>query len=350
MANAGNYTDTTDTDFKGASYNIDTGKRLSAEGMRNALHTKEKVANKQVDSTDAAGTLSSSSSDSYYPTSKLVGKNLDALSTTISTGLSAVNTSLNGKQDKIGAGTANDILTKTTTAGTLGTLTKTTSVAAAASASDDKIPTEKAVATALSSKLSASDISNLQEKLPIGTILMYDGANWADNSTLPGWYSCISTNVGKGCPNLVDSFIKGTDSATRRGSAGNTGNEVTIGASNLPTHTHSVSIDTDTKGAHRHGLRSTTSDLNEAAHGFQYNVSNGTNKNAIPVGWAYNISTDYYETFRESPSSSAVLYAMSETGGHKHNVSGNTGNNTTTAAKLNIEPQSYKLIYIRKCE
>ncbi|GBR74415.1 hypothetical protein NO1_1593, partial [Candidatus Termititenax aidoneus] len=46
MANAGNYTDTTDADFTTGDYNIDTGKNLSAAGMRNALHTKENVANK----------------------------------------------------------------------------------------------------------------------------------------------------------------------------------------------------------------------------------------------------------------------------------------------------------------
>jgi hypothetical protein len=40
---ASNYTDTTDTNFKEEPYNIDTGKPLSAAGVRNALHTKETV-------------------------------------------------------------------------------------------------------------------------------------------------------------------------------------------------------------------------------------------------------------------------------------------------------------------
>jgi hypothetical protein len=38
---ASDYTDTTDTNFKEEPYNIDTGKPLSAAGVRNALHTKE---------------------------------------------------------------------------------------------------------------------------------------------------------------------------------------------------------------------------------------------------------------------------------------------------------------------
>jgi hypothetical protein len=225
---ASNYADK----FEGTPYFIKKGELLSAEGMTAALNTKEKVANKQVDSTDTAGTLTVSSNDSYYPTSKLVGRNLDALKTTI-------NTSLNGKQDQITAGTANDILTKTTVAGTLGTLTKTTSVAAAASASNDKIPTEKAVATALSGKVDISslpDTSNLQVKLPIGTILMYDGAGWQDNITLPGWYSCTMANNNLNLtPNLEDKFIKG------KGSKANTGNgQMTLGKQHLPAHSHSI--------------------------------------------------------------------------------------------------------------
>ncbi|GBR75177.1 hypothetical protein NO1_2211 [Candidatus Termititenax aidoneus] len=142
---ASNYTDTTDTDFTTGDYNIDTGKSLSAAGVRNALHTKENVANKQVSSTnDTADVLDANSSDNYYPSSKLAGKNFAALRS--------------GKQDKIAAGTANDILTKTTTAGTLGALTRTTTLETnTTSASDNKIPTEKAVATALSGKTQDSD-------------------------------------------------------------------------------------------------------------------------------------------------------------------------------------------------
>jgi hypothetical protein len=60
---ANNYTDTTDTDFKGEPYNIDTGKPLSAAGVRDALHTKEKVANKK-------DTINNDSTE--YPSSKAV--------------------------------------------------------------------------------------------------------------------------------------------------------------------------------------------------------------------------------------------------------------------------------------
>ncbi|MDR1452503.1 MAG: hypothetical protein LBJ25_00800, partial [Candidatus Margulisbacteria bacterium] len=82
MTNAGNYSDTYTGITKGAP--------LSAATMTAALNTKEKVANKQVSSTDdTADTLTANSSDSYYPSAKLAGKNLDALR--------------NDKQDKLAA-------------------------------------------------------------------------------------------------------------------------------------------------------------------------------------------------------------------------------------------------------
>ncbi|MDR1324318.1 MAG: hypothetical protein LBK68_07785 [Candidatus Margulisbacteria bacterium] len=333
---AGNYTDS----FAGDPYYILKGEQLSAAGMTAALNTKEKVANKQLYSTDAAATLTaSSSSDSYYPTSKLVGKNLDALNaalsimnTTINASLSGVTTSLNGKQDKISAGIAKNIVAYSGTAGTFDILTRAATImeTSTASASDEKIPTEKAVATVLAGKANTSDIpsiSNLQEKLPVGTILMYDGADWADNSTLPGWYSCISTNAGIGCPDLVDRFIKGTDLATKRGTAGNAGNEVTIDANNLPTHTHSLSgeFTTTQTGAHTHG-----------SNGWGGQSKNLESGDAYRDAMKSNVEGDLTTT---------------SAGDHTHTItlSGDTGDNTTTAAKLNIEPQSYKLIYIRKC-
>ncbi|MDR1452462.1 MAG: hypothetical protein LBJ25_00595 [Candidatus Margulisbacteria bacterium] len=64
---ADNYTDATDTDFKAENYNIDEGKKLSAEGMRAALHTKEKVANK-IDVINSGN----NSSSAQYPSVKAV--------------------------------------------------------------------------------------------------------------------------------------------------------------------------------------------------------------------------------------------------------------------------------------
>jgi hypothetical protein len=349
--------------------------------MNAALNTKEKVANK-------VAAIDSSSTDEQYPSAKAVHGVIQAISTALAakandsntvhqseaetiTGIKtfsnepkfgspkitdvandgakfaseaqvyAVNATVSGKQDKIVAGTAaNNIVAYSGTAGTLSELTRTTSIRAEAQTSDTYIPTEKAVATAIGGL-------DFQAELPVGTILMFDGYGWVDNHTMSGWYSCIAANSGKGCPNLVDSFIKGNATASHS-AGGNTGNEVTIGENNLPAHTHSVNIDTDSKGAHRHGLRSTASNLDDV-HGFNFQSATSL-KNAIPVSWGNNISTDFHEQFRETPAANSPLYAMSETGSHEHNVSGSTGNNITTATKLNIEPQSYALIFIRRCE
>jgi hypothetical protein len=195
--------------------------------------------------------------------------------------------------------------------------------------------------TAISSKASQADLDAIsstvnttitslettkQDILPIGTILMFDGYGWVDNQTLVGWYACIAANSGRGCPNLVGSFIKGNDTASHS-AGGNAGNQVTIGTNNLPTHTHSLggSFATDSKGGHYHRA-SGWGGLKDSF------VSGSSHKNAM--------KNDVSSTL-----------ATTSDGSHTHTVtlSGSTGNNATTAAKLNIEPQSYALIYIRKC-
>ena len=67
----------------------------------------------------------------------------------------AIATALAGKQANIAAGTANNIVAYSGTEGTVGTLTRTTSVRASSSASDTYIPTEKAVASAIESAVSS---------------------------------------------------------------------------------------------------------------------------------------------------------------------------------------------------
>ncbi|MDR1452841.1 MAG: hypothetical protein LBJ25_02560 [Candidatus Margulisbacteria bacterium] len=227
MVNASNYTDTTDTDFKAGSYNIDTGKPLSSTGVRAALHTKEKIANKQVSSADAtADTLTANSSDSYYPTAKLAGKNLDALR--------------NGKQDKLAAGIAKNIVAYSGTAGTPGTLTRTTTIDTAANASDDRIPTEKAVATALSGNENTSNKATsitaankndvvkyptigavtawatttlMDLLLPIGTIIAMETMayyNNADATFKSKWKVCDGSSSN--APNLKHRFLRGFES------------------------------------------------------------------------------------------------------------------------------------------
>lgn len=150
---------------------ITSQSKLSSDLVDDTNHTNKFVTaeekttwnNKQAAITGGATTITSSNlTASRALISNSSGK--VAVSTTTSTELgyvhgvtSAIQTQLNGKQSKIGAGTANNIVAYSGTAGTLNTLTRTTSVRAKASASDTYIPTEKAVATSLEDKYDASN-------------------------------------------------------------------------------------------------------------------------------------------------------------------------------------------------
>jgi hypothetical protein len=213
---ASDYTDS----FAGEPYFIHKGEQLSAAGMNAALNTKEKVANK----TD---TINNSTAE--YPSSKAVYDAIQA----VNTDTASINTALTGKQDKIAAGNANDILTKTAVAGTLGTLTKTTTInAALASASDDKIPTEKAVALALQDLV-----------LPVGTILAMSTSSWVNASTefKRKWHVCDGSD---GTPDLRGKFLRGgTSSDATNGGA----DSVKLAKENLPKHAHTI-----TDKGHKH--------------------------------------------------------------------------------------------------
>jgi hypothetical protein len=182
--------------------------------------------------------------------------------------------------------------------------------------------------------LLASDINNLTF-FPKGTILMYDGDGWVDNQTIVGWYACTATNAGRGCPNLVDRFIKGSAVATHA-AGGNSGNGVTIGANNLPAHTHNISnITTGGMSAHDSGWFHVIRD----GQGMNADGSTFVNSGGNYSGYSWLHDSDGRTWWSR--------YNMNIA--HTHTLSGHTDNNATTAAKLNIEPQSYALIYIRKC-
>ncbi|MDR1323555.1 MAG: hypothetical protein LBK68_03860 [Candidatus Margulisbacteria bacterium] len=316
---ANDYTDK----FEGTPYFIKKGEQLSAAGMTAALNTKEKVANK----TDAISS-SNSSSTAQYPSVK------------------AVSDALNSKEN---VANKKDTL----------------------SSSSTEYPSCKAVSDGLADGLAGV-------KLPIGAILMYDGYNWADNVTIPGWYACIAGNAGHGCPNLVGSFIKGSATASHA-TGGNSGNEVTVGANNLPTHTHSLSGTLTTGNqsvGHTHSIEHDHAAFNSAGNGghthtVAMKIKGGQGVTEYFSGWGTEA------TWNDCQNVNGVRwtapFTTSDPGNHVHsidvpNFTGNsggisanhthpidltnksTGNNTTTAAKLNIEPQSYALIYIRRCE
>ena len=112
--------------------------------------------------------------------------------------------------------------------------------------------------------------------VPIGTILMYDGLLWVDNTLMPGWYKCDGNN---GTPNLVNKFIRGSlVSAVEAGQ-----DSVALTVNNIPTHTsdgqsathtHLVTINNSTTN-HTHSGTSAT------------NVGNHTHSGTTGVGGAH---------------------------------------------------------------
>jgi hypothetical protein len=74
--------------------------------------------------------------------------------------------------------------------------------------------------------------------LPVGTILMYDGVSWVNDSTLKGWFMCNgAANTYGTAPDLRNKFIMGTDAST--GATGGA-NSYTLTEAQLAAHYHSV--------------------------------------------------------------------------------------------------------------
>ncbi|MDR1322802.1 MAG: hypothetical protein LBK68_00005 [Candidatus Margulisbacteria bacterium] len=238
MANANNYTDTTDTDFKGENYNIDIGKSLSAEGMRNALHTKENVTNK----TDVID--SNNSSDiAQYPSVK------------------AVYDSLNEKDSNAVHKTGTETITGVKTFGTVDAaaepllgvakITDATNsgikfateaqVSAVRDAKQDKMT--PAQQSALDSGITASKVSAYDSYFanlsffPKGTILTFNKDAWdAENEIFRSiWKVCDGTN---NTPNLIDKFLRGAEYPANK-TGGADSQDIILQTKHMPKHNHS---------------------------------------------------------------------------------------------------------------
>lgn len=76
-----------------------------------------------------------------------------------------------------------------------------------------------------------NEIKNLQDSMPIGSIIMYNGKA---NEIPAGWVICDGKN---GTPNLINRFILGSNVC---GSTGGSG-QITLSVAQLPPHKHKVS-------------------------------------------------------------------------------------------------------------
>jgi len=199
---------------------------------------------------------------------------------------------------------------------------------------------------------------NNNSNIPVGFIGMYDGGTgtWVDNVTMPGWYACISSNAAHGCPDLVDKFVKGAANGTKGSTYGVTGGEedceVTITESNLPTHTHSINHGhTTASGANITGSTNPSHNHN-IAHQHEYMKWSG--KVNVDKGGAFgdtNVANDANQTLltTEGPTNSSTTSIA-----HTHSVtvdnhSGSSGNGGFDNDSISIDPEHYKVIFIRKC-
>jgi len=203
------------------------------------------------------------------------------------------------------------------------------------------------------------------DKMPVGTIIMFDANHtagnsgdsgaWVDNSTMPGWYACVSANSARNCPNLVDRFVMGKGISGAGGTGG--ANTRTLSVSNMPSHAHTATHNhtgSSSGGSHHHGITGgRLSGSISYAHasnrtsspGDGLSISNsgnsdngiGTSGGGVPHGLAtFNMSTS-------CDTSSSHSHTISV-----HNKSMSTLS-TGSGSAFNNKPAYYSIIFIRKC-
>lgn len=185
------------------------------------------------------------------------------------------------------------------------------------------------------------------DSLPVGTMLDYDGTNWTDNVTIPGWWACTEANYTLGfTPNLEQTFVKYQMPSEHQvvfsenfGGAAT----ITLAQANIPEHDHSIpgltfSGTTGAKGKHIHnysvGVREDKT--RAGSNKVQDNNTNATTEGPIDDG------------------SGDTITGGDDGGRHTHSFSGTTTPNTsgtwgqTSPTALSINPAHYSLIKIRK--
>lgn len=179
--------------------------------------------------------------------------------------------------------------------------------------------------------------------LPTGAIIMWGGAT----NTIPaGWVLCNGQN---GTPDLRDRFIVGAGNSYAVGATGGNAS-TTLSTSNLPAHTHSVSLSGTTASAGGH-LHSATSTVNDPGHNHSVtdlDVASGYGlySNSLYAGYTPSATTETTSTAQTGVSVSTSIAAVTD---HTHSVSltGTTGS-IGSAASIDNRPPFYALCFIQK--
>jgi len=213
--------------------------------------------------------------------------------------------------------------------------------------------------------------SNPLKHLPVGTVMMFDGAGWVDNETIPGWYACISENAGVGCPDMVDRFVMGRVVTSTGGTGGS--NTHTISTSELPPHIHAIDHDhaSFTSGSNSVGHTHSVT-IGSHSHTALYLRNSGTgggNTTTHPYVSISSHSASYLEKqrgdrifgrygsdygFITSTTDLGTKTSGTQSANHTHTINvpyytGNSGNGGFANDSIDMRPAYYTMIFIRKC-
>ena len=175
--------------------------------------------------------------------------------------------------------------------------------------------------------------SQLNSLLPQGSIIIWTNTF---GGVPAGFTICDGRQVGTTgvfTPNMTDKFIKG--SLTPNTAGGNAGNNILVNTNQLPSHTHNVQI--NAAGEHKHNI------FGDGLHTHSYSRKTNWLKGSTGgnSGYLQNEGDNTYTTASDGWHN----HQMDFSGTHVH-----TGTATATGgnAPINIEPDSFTVIFIMK--
>lgn len=198
--------------------------------------------------------------------------------------------------------------------------------------------------------------------LPVGSIMMFDGTTWTDDSTLPGWYAMIPENedggsngLSFGIQSMVDRFVMGGSAA---GATGGT-NSYQLTTGQLPSHEHTINHDhgsftsASQNTSHNHYTSSTTNTTGSHGHNLNYNATTGGGGIGTGNPGATNQTKTGIVQSNGNHSHSYSDYTGNQRSSHQHtidvpNYTGNSGS-TGSGDSVDNRPAYYSMIFIRKC-